>query len=140
MDFSVCSELRVETCHKIIHDKQVGLISVVQLDAMDGKLIAYRIGIDEDKMKKICYHHKEALLTRYEYFEKRCCNPFKNHKKTIKGDLRPISVEMAYEAKAKLALIPGQKLCPLCRRKVRELFSNDEELQFETMCVSDEDM
>ena len=81
MNCSICTELTVETCHGLFHVTQVGLISVDQLDAMDVKLIAYRTGLDEDKIQTISYHHKQTLLTNYEWLKKRCCNPSKNHKK-----------------------------------------------------------
>jgi len=127
MNCSICTDLTVETGHGLFHDKQVGVISVDQLDAMDVKLIAYRTGLDEDKIQTICYHHKLTLLTQYEWLEKRCCNPFKTHKKQITGGLKPISVEMADKAKAKLVLIPGKKLCPNCRTQIRKLLSDEEE-------------
>ena len=66
MNCSICTELTVETGHGLFHDKPVG---VDQLDAMDVNLIAYRTGLDEDKIQTICYHHK---LTKYEWLEKRC--------------------------------------------------------------------
>ena len=82
MNCSICTELTVETCHDLFYDKKVGLISVDQLDAIDVKPIAYRTGLDEDKIDR--YHHKQTLLPNYEWLEKRC-NLFKNHKKQIKG-------------------------------------------------------
>ena len=42
---SICTELTVEKCHGLFHDKQVAVISVDQLDAMYIKLIAYRTGL-----------------------------------------------------------------------------------------------
>ena len=118
------------------HDKRGGLISVDHLDAMDVKLIAYRTGLDEDKIQITCYHHKQTLLTKYEWFEKSCCNPFKNHKKQIKGSLKAISLELADKAKAKLVLIPGKKLCPNCRIRISKLLPNDEKQRR----VSDEEI
>ena len=53
MNCSICTELAVETSHNQFHDKQVGLISVDHLDAMDVKLIAYRTGLDEDKIQTV---------------------------------------------------------------------------------------
>ena len=50
MNCSICTELTVEICHGLFNDKQVRLISVDQLDAMGVKLIAYRTGLDEDKI------------------------------------------------------------------------------------------
>ena len=47
---SICIDLTVETGHGLFHDKQVGVISVDQLDA---KLIAYRTGLDEDKIQTV---------------------------------------------------------------------------------------
>ena len=112
MNCSICTALAVETSPHQFHDKQVGLISVDHLDAMDVKLIAYRIGLDEDKIQTICYHHKQTLLTKHEWLEKSYCNPFKNHKKQIKGGLKAISLDLADKAKAKLVLIPGKKTLP----------------------------
>ena len=126
MNCSICTELAVETSHNQFHDKQVGLISVDHLDAMDVKLIAYRTGLDEDKIQTICYHHKQTLLTKYEWLEKSSCNPFKNHKKQIKGNLKAISLELVDKAKAKLVLIPGKKLCPDCRIRISKLLPDDE--------------
>ena len=53
MNCPIYTELTVETCHSLFNDKQVGLISVDQLDAMDVKLIAYRTGLDEDKIQTV---------------------------------------------------------------------------------------
>ena len=136
MDCSICTQLTVETCQSLFNVKEVGLISVDQLDTIDVKLIAYRTGLEEDKIQTICYHHKQTLLTDYEWLEKRCCNPFKNHKKHIKSGLKPISLKMADKAKAKLALIPGKKLCPNCRIQIHKLFPDDEEPRH----VSDEEI
>ena len=71
-------------------------------------------------------------MTRYEWLEKSCCNPFKNHKKQIKGSLKSISLELVDKAKAKLVLIPSKKLCPNCKllpddEKQRRV--SDEEIQ-----------
>ena len=119
MNYSICTELTVKTCHGLFHYKQFGLISVDQLDAMDVKLIAYWTGLDEDKIQTICYHHEQILLSNYEWLEKRCCDPFKNHRKQIKGGLKPICLEMADKAKAKLVLILGKKFYPNCRIQIR---------------------
>ena len=67
---------------------------------------------------------------------KRCHNPFKNHKKKIKGSLKPISLEMADKAKVKLVLIPGKKLCPNCIIQIHKLLPNGEEPRY----VSDEEI
>ena len=76
------------------------------------------------------------MLTKYEWLEKRCCNPFKNHKKLIKGGLKPISLEIADKAKAKLVLIPDKKLCPNCQIPIHKLLPYDEE----PIHVSDEEI
>ena len=47
MNCPICTEPAVETSHNQFHDKQVELISVDHLDAMDVKLIPYRTGLDE---------------------------------------------------------------------------------------------
>ena len=82
---TIGSDLPVETCHKTIYDKEVGLIPVDKLDEVETKLVCYRTGIDEHKIKSICYHHKQTLLVKYELYQRRCCDPFKNHSKPIKG-------------------------------------------------------
>ena len=48
-------------------------------------------------------------------------------KSKSKGGLKPISVEMADKAKAKLVLIPGKKLCPNCWIRIHKLLPEDEE-------------
>ena len=51
-------------------------------------------------------------------------------------------MELADKAKTKVALIPGQKLCPKCRAQVNKLLCNAEveELEFETGDECDEDI
>ena len=53
MNWSICTELTVKTCHGLFNDKQIGLISVDLLDAMDVKVIAERTGLDEDKIQTV---------------------------------------------------------------------------------------
>ena len=134
MNCSIFTELTVEICYGLFNDKLVGLISVDQLDTMDIKLIAYRTGHD-DKIQTICYHHKQTLLPKYEWLEKRC-NLLKNHKTQIKGGLKPILLKMTDKAKAKLVLILNKKLYPNCQIQIRKLLPDDEEPR----CVLDEDI
>ena len=47
----------------------------------------------EQDLTKIKYRllpSQATLLTNYEWLKKRCCKPFKNHKKQIKSGLKPI--------------------------------------------------
>ena len=50
--------------------------------------------------------------------------------------MKPISLEMADKAKAKLVLIPGKKLCPNCRIQLHKLLPDNEEPRH----VSDEEI
>ena len=82
--------------------------------------------IEQDLRIKYTLLPSPADLVDYEWLEKRCCNPFKNHKKQIKGGLKPILLEMSDKAKAILVLTPGKKLCPNCQIQIHKIFPNDD--------------
>ena len=50
--------------------------------------------------------------------------------------MKPISLEMADKAKAKLVLIPDKKLCPNCQIQIHKILPDDEEPKH----VSDEEI
>ena len=79
------------------------------LRARSGKL---RINI-------VCESHKHKFLTFYVSKQLKCCDPFESHKKPIKTGLFEIDLEMS--AKSPQKIIPGQKLCGNCVKKIKSL-------------------
>ena len=76
--------VKEEVCHKQTYIKEMGLINVEDIDIQDKQIIIKRSGI-QAIIETICFHHKYLLLNKYEFLQKTCCDPFQEHKKSIKG-------------------------------------------------------
>lgn len=69
----------------------------------------------------ICHHHKLKYLDYYTTLSfSKCCDPFSKHKKTIKTDLREISLDtcVQFNKISEIKLTPGEKVCSNCRQQV----------------------
>ena len=73
-----------EICHKLTQVKQIGVINFKDLESLEKEIILKRSGIQQH-IETICYHHKHLLLVKYESCQTTCCDPFKIHKKSVKG-------------------------------------------------------
>jgi hypothetical protein len=105
--------------------RRVGLYSNANLQNENKELLLMRCGpkAEVEESTAFCFHHEKLLLSEYHLFQRTYCNPFKNHKKTVKKGLRQISVDTAKQVNKCVntdsSLIkPGQKLCTPCRSKV----------------------
>jgi hypothetical protein len=86
----------------------------VKLSPNDSDLLSRRSNINIEQCNQLCKVHYDRFIRLYTVNQKKCCDPFKKHKKTIAKDLRTISLEFVREVEHKIKLIPGQKLCKHC--------------------------
>lgn len=67
------------------------------------------------KAQVLCAGHYDKLLRKFSFFQVSCSDPYKIHKKGVKGRLSEITMEMwKHDAK----FIPGRKICKHCQRKI----------------------
>ncbi len=112
-------------CHLKTYCRKSSLKSVAKLSADERKLVIHRSGIPQmqNEQSEICLHHEALLLTKYEFLQKECSNPFQEHGSGIKGSLQRIDLATAdslTELTSK-TFHPGQKLCPNCRAKLAKM-------------------
>jgi len=84
-----------ETFHKIYFAKSVGFVDIAELADEDVELICHRTSMAKNEIKSICKHHHMMYLSKYTLQWKKCCDPFANHKKTVKTGLMSISLLQA---------------------------------------------
>ena len=83
-------------CHKTSYSRKRALEIFSEIPTKEQELLLLRSGIDQIEQNGcICLHHKHYFLTKYEYFQKCCCDPFESHKSTIRKSLRTIDIESA---------------------------------------------
>ena len=93
------------------------------------KLISLRTVLEIGSEFTICHHHEQTILTQYGAFQKKCCDPFQKHKNPVKGSLREVSIASSkIYHKINIYVVPGQKLCPTCRREMCERLKASEEM------------
>lgn len=86
MDNKCCVGLLKQTeCHKLTYVTKKGLENVSDLSEEELNLIKIRSELDDKEIINICLHHKSLFLSKYEFLQKTCCDPFKIHKKPIKN-------------------------------------------------------
>jgi hypothetical protein len=114
-------------CNLKTYTRRVGLYSYADLQNENKELLLMRRGpkTEVQESATICFHHEKLLLSKYSCSKKTCCNPFKNHKITVKTGLRQISIDTAKLfnecVNTDSGLIkPGQKSSTSCRSKVMD--------------------
>ena len=75
-----------EECHKLTYVSIAVKSFIRDFDPVQQEVLMWHSGLslinaDAD----VCLHHKYLLLKRYEFMQKRCCNPFQSHQKPRKG-------------------------------------------------------
>ena len=75
---------REEECHKLTFTKEVCLMPIGDLDEHNKRLLELRAEVP-DAITNICYHHKQALLVKYEMCQKACCDHLTVHKHLCRG-------------------------------------------------------
>ena len=75
-----------DECHKKTYSKECKLKLINEFDSEQRELIYWRSGLSVINLNaKVCSHHEYWLLNQFEIQKKKCCDPFQNHKKAVKG-------------------------------------------------------
>lgn len=116
-----------EDCHKFMYSRSSELISKDELNENDKFLLNKRLQIIS--IVNICtYHYKKYITYYFHAFGKKCCDPLKVHKKTIRKSLKEITVNFC-DVNKNVDLIPGQAICSRCieefKKNKSEVNSND---------------
>src|SRR5882757_950974 len=105
----------LDQCHKTTYCRNSRFMLLSELSSTDYHLLQRRIrfNIELGQTSNICTHHKKVFLDRYEDLQKKCCDPFSDHKKTIRGKLIAINIETAdaLSTATNMEILPGWKLC-----------------------------
>ena len=119
------------------------LFSLDELHFSDLYLLQCRIdGFNKISTGVICNHHRKKYLDYYSTYQDKCCDPLNRHKKSIKKDLRIISIEKSniFYSFFKKKLIPGNKLRKTCENSINSNLSGSSshvEVENETLHVED---
>ena len=88
MDKSSIGNLLEVDCHKKSYPLQrQGLVTTSTLSLEEQKVLhicVLEASSMEGLLGTICFFHKYYFLEKYAKLEKKCCNPFKIHNKSIK--------------------------------------------------------
>ena len=68
-----------EDCHKTSYSYKKGLIKLSDLSEHEKKLIKWRSEVSLQEDHSICFHHKAVFLTKYQWLQKYCCDPYNKH-------------------------------------------------------------
>lgn len=133
--FGRCLEKK---CHLLDYTRVSGLKCLSEMPPENIQVICLRAGTEVDGQMTICHHHEQKLLVQFAHLQKKCCDPFSMHKRTVKSSLREITLDSVKSFKSLgIDVIPGKKLCPSCRfqlsskldekeRKMEEVSDNEE--------------
>ena len=79
--------------------------------------------------KFICDHHLHKYDTRYTSIQRKCCNSFNNHSKSIENNLVMISADKCDKFRniCNINLDPGNKYCKNCEFKITSIITKNAE-------------
>jgi hypothetical protein len=99
------------------------LISRAQITDADAELIRRRSGIGH--LENICSSHWKELIVFFPLRQRKCCDPFKKHSKSVMKNLVEVTLPFANLSSCLLVapLVPGMKLCKNCVSFVRTALS-----------------
>ena len=84
------------------------------------ELLKVRSSIHEfDLVKEVCKKHKNQLLRDYSVNFKKCEDPFKKHKRSVKTKLHEVTLD-EFKHSLHNCVLPGQKLCQRCFKECNE--------------------
>jgi hypothetical protein len=90
----------------------------------DIELLSLRSKLAPADIYDVCSHHEKVYLHKYSALQRRCCNAFAQHEKSRKKALREITTELRANAlRVGVSLVPGDKLCALCRTHLQKLLA-----------------
>jgi len=76
----------------IIHKSGIRPFNSIESETQD--LVLWRSGFKYKNIKSICFHHGAELKFAFENKFNKCCDPFKMHKRHVKGGHK-ISTDIA---------------------------------------------
>ncbi|KAJ8686562.1 hypothetical protein QAD02_022356 [Eretmocerus hayati] len=122
----IIASLPNEDCKKDFFTRSCRTHKLSDLSENDLKLLQWRVpGVLITKDDMICAYHKYIFLDDYSSRQTKCCDPFKDHAdKNRTKSLRVMTLNLCeeYLLATGSKLIPGQKFCPACRKKVNSKF------------------
>ena len=85
MDNNCCigKSLNGDQCHQTIFNRKAGLIDCSEFSVEDLELLKWRSTVNITCEDKICFHHKQVFLTRYENLQRCCIDPYAKHKSQV---------------------------------------------------------
>ena len=110
--FTSLGKCFLETCTKV---------RVVSSE--DIELLSLRSKLAPADIYEICSHHEKVYLHKYSALQRRCCNAFAQHENSRKMALRDITTELRANALMGVSLVPGDKLCALCRTHLQKVLA-----------------
>ena len=73
-------------CNKLPYSRIVGVKYLESFERDELELIFWRSGLTILNINAtICHHHEQTVLRRFSSMQKTCFDPFKAHKKAVKG-------------------------------------------------------
>lgn len=100
MEMCSVGEVTRSNCHLLTYVRKKDVKSIESLTENDLTLLKLRIE-SSDGLKTICLHHQSMYLQKYEFLQKVCCDPLKEHNAPIKTTLRVVSLEQSKIISAK---------------------------------------
>ena len=103
------------------------IIDIDDLSLVDNELLKIHSKIENfNDIKNICIHHKNNFIRDYSNNHKKCSDPFKIHKSTVKTNLHIVTLGEYKKTYNSLDILPGQKICRNCNHKLFTSKENDE--------------
>ena len=104
----------------MVYCKDNGYVTLKSLNSEEIECLRLRSGLEFQEGSEICLYHYHAYSNCYKV----CCNLLKNLNRSkstrLKTTLKEISLKFAKEYGG-LNLIPGQKLCYMCKKTIEDL-------------------
>ena len=105
-----------EACSSLSNGNDKDFQYIQELDTVVKEELVLRLGTELEGNPTICHRHKEKFILNYCSNNKKCCDPYKKHKKAVRTSLKAITLGLAKRTNGlNIHLIPGQKMCPGCR-------------------------
>ena len=119
-----------EECHKTWYVKRKELLPIAKLKQNELELVKWRSGAKVsdciyDSSAKLCLHHYQVYMERFEKRQTKCCNIFQCHS----GVKMPKARHLITLAFAKTLvnqckeITPGFKLCITCYKQAKKEYS-----------------
>ena len=74
-------------CNKLTYSRTFGVKHLESFERDELELIFWRYGLTTLHINAaiLCHHHEQTVIRRFSSMQKTCFDPFKAHKKAVKG-------------------------------------------------------